>query len=434
LKSIKKLILLLVLVGLVAAVVFYFRDTQAPALTLTPDTGPISGKTALLLSLNDEGMGLKQVQVTVLQGDKRFDLASQEFPPKTAEARLELTLGALHLNEGEIQVEVVATDQAIYHLGKGNSNLQLFNLVYDTHAPIISILSKAHNLSKGGSGLVTYRLNEDVATTGVQIGTLFFPGFKQDSGFYASLFAFPYNMPDRDFVPRVVATDLAGNERQAGFYYRANHKDFRKRDINLSDSFLQQKAPEFEPLAPNAGQSIDIFLYVNREIRQQNRDKMVELSHKTSTTPLWRGDFLRQPRASTLAMFADHRTYYYQGKKVDEAVHLGYDLASVAQAEIPAANSGEIVWADYLGIYGLCVVIDHGLGLQTLYAHMSQLDVHQGDQVERGQVIGRSGATGMAGGDHLHFGVFVDGVAVQPLEWWDESWLKNNITEKLQGN
>ena len=159
---------------------------------------------------------------------------------------------------------------------------------------------------------------------------------------------------------------------------------------------------------------------------------MVELAQKTSPSPLWKGSFVRLPRAAELAMFADHRSYYYKGKLVDKAVHLGYDLASVAQAKIPAGNSGKVIWADYLGIYGLCVVIDHGLGLQTIYAHMSQLDVKPGDMVVRNQIIGRSGATGMAGGDHLHFGVFVSGIAVQPLEWWDKNWLKNNIDSKLQ--
>jgi len=192
------------------------------------------------------------------------------------------------------------------------------------------------------------------------------------------------------------------------------------------------KTPELEPLAPNAKTPIDIFLYVNREVRKANRAKMAELSKDTSPTPLWKNSFLRQPKAATLAQFADHRTYYYEGKKIDEAYHLGYDLASVAQAEIEAANDGKVVWAEYLGIYGLCVVIDHGLGLQTLYAHMSQLDVHPGDQVSRGQIIGRSGATGMAGGDHLHFGVFVSGIPVQPVEWWDQHWLTDNIDSKLQ--
>lgn len=433
-KSIKKFLLLLVLAGLVAAAVFYFRDTQPPQLTLLPESGPVSAKTPLLLSLEDDGLGLKRVQVTVLQGGNRFPLTSQDFPPQTAQTRLELDLGALKLQDGDIQIEIIAGDQAIYHLGKGNVNQQQFQLTFDSRAPLISVLSKAHNLAKGGSGLVTYRLNEPVSRSGIQVGDLFFQGYQQDSGVYVCLFPYPYDMPEKEFVPRLVATDLAGNERQAGIYYRANNKAFRDRKINLSDSFLQQKTPEFESLVPGGGEPIDIFLHVNREVRQENRAKMVDLAKQTSPVPLWNGDFLQQPRASTLARFADHRDYYYKGKKVDEAVHLGYDLASVAQAEVLAANSGVVVWADYLGIYGQCVVIDHGLGLQTLYAHMSQLDVRAGDQVERGQILGRSGATGMAGGDHLHFGVFIGGVAVQPLEWWDDNWLKNNITSKLQLN
>ncbi len=433
-KSIKKFFTLLILVGLIACIIFYFRDTEGPLISLSPATGPVSSKTPLSLTFTDEATGLNDVMVTIIQGTTHMPLVNQTIPRQTKEISLALNLGSLKLKDGQIQIEVVATDQSIYHLGKGNSSRQLFEITYDTRPPIISILSKAHNLTKGGSGLVTYRLNEEAEKTGVQVGEHFFPGFLQESGNYACLFAYPYDMPESDFVPRVYASDLADNERQTGIYYRANKKKFRKRKINLSKSFIQQKAPEFEPMVPEVGDPLDTFLYVNGEIRRQNREKMAELAQQTSSVPLWQDRFIRLRGAAELALFADHRDYYYQGKPVDKAVHLGYDLASVAQAEIPAANDGEVVWADYLGIYGLCIVIDHGLGLQTLYAHMSQLDVQPGDMVVKNQVLGRSGATGMAGGDHLHFGVFVSGIAVQPLEWWDKNWLKNNIDGKLQAN
>jgi murein DD-endopeptidase MepM/ murein hydrolase activator NlpD len=434
LKSIKKLFFLLILVGLIAGAVFYFRDTEGPLISLNPATGPVSAKTPLSLTFSDAATGLESVQVTILQGGSRLPLVEQSIPPQTKKISLELNLGALKLKDGPIQIEVVATDLSIYHLGKGNVNRQLFEITYDTRAPIIAILSKAHNLNKGGSGLVTYRLDEPVEKSGVQIGELFFPGFLQKSGSYACLFAYPFDMKETDFIPRVYAIDMAGNERQAGFYYRANDKKFRHRDINLSNNFLQQKAPEFEALVPQSGDPITTFLYVNGEIRRQNRAKLVELSLKTAPAPLWQGNFVRMQGAATLAQFADHRNYYYEGKIVDKAVHLGFDLASTIQAEIPAGNAGEVIWADYLGIYGLCIVIDHGLGLQSLYAHMSQLDVRPGEMVVKDQILGRSGATGMAGGDHLHFGVFVSGIAVQPLEWWDKNWLQNNVDSKLQGD
>ncbi len=430
-KSIKKLFLLLIVVALISAGVFYFRDTSAPQLSLTPGSGAISKNTKLLLSLNDEGMGIKNVQVFVIQGSNRLPLLKRDFAPQTSVADLELDLSGLRLQEGGIQIEVNTTDQSIYHFGKGNSAQQLFTLNYDTRAPIISILSKAHNFTKGGSGLVVFTLNEEVETAGVQFGNYFFPAYQQESGNYACLLAYPYNVKESDFVPRVMARDLAGNERQMGIYYRANEKKFRHRKINISDSFLAQKTPEFEALAPDADKPIDVFLYVNQVVRQQNREKIAEFGTKTSPTPLWNGPFLRQPKAASLARFADYRTYYYKGKEIDKQVHLGQDLASVAQAQIIAENTGEVIWADYLGIYGLCVMIDHGLGLQSLYAHMSQLDVAPGDMVTRGQVIGRSGATGMAGGDHLHLGIFISGVAVQPIEWWDAHWLRDNIDSKL---
>ena len=430
-KPFKKLLLVLLLVGLVAGGIFYFRDTVPPVISLTPGDGPISAKVVLNLNLSDEMTGLKEMAVTVVQGDRRVTLASQTFPPETANYQLELSLDGKKIKDGPFQIEITAVDQSVYHLGKGNNSQQTFELTYDTRAPIISILSKAHNFTRGGSGLVLYQLSEEVSKHGVIVGDRFFPGYKQDSGEFASLLAFPFDLEESKFVPRVIAVDLAGNERQAGIYYHTKNKVFRKRKINLSDNFLQQKTPEFEALVPEVVEPIDIFLYVNGEVRKQNREKMVELSKQSSPTPLWEGAFLQQPNSSVLALFADYRDYYYKDKKIDKAVHLGYDLASVARAEIPAANSGEVLFADYLGIYGQCVVIDHGLGLQTLYAHMSQLDVQPGEQVIKGQILGRSGATGMAGGDHLHFGTFVAGLPVEPKEWWDSHWLKDNINNKL---
>lgn len=430
-KPFKKLLLFLLLAGLVAAAVFYFRDTNPPAITLTPGSGPISAKTPLVLTLADETSGLRELTVTAIQKEKRITLVSETFPAETRNYELELSLSSKKIKDGPVQIEVSAIDQSVYHLGEGNQTRQNFQLTYDTRAPIISVLSKAHNFTKGGSGLVLYQLSEEVSKHGVIVGDRFFPGYQQDSGYFACLLAFPYNLKESEFVPRIVAVDLAGNERQAGIYYRSKNKVFRKRKINLSDNFLQMKTPEFEALVPEVVEPLDIFLYVNRDVRRANRAQMVELGRQTSPTPKWEGAFLRHANSSTVAFFADSRDYYYQGRKVDSAVHLGYDLASVAQAEISAANSGTVLFADYLGIYGQCVVIDHGLGLQTLYAHMSQLDVQAGDQVSKGQAIGRSGATGMAGGDHLHLGFFVSGQAVEPKEWWDSHWLQNNISSKL---
>ena len=431
-KSFKKLLVLIILGGLLAAAITYFRDTAAPVVQLTPTQGPVSANMPLSLKLTDEGSGLKSLRVEAIQGGNRQLLLTQDFPAQTPEFRLELSLSDKKLQDGPLAIEVTSVDRAIYHLGQGNRIQVQFAFNYDSRAPIISILSRAHNFRHGGAGLVRYQLNEEVEQTGVQVGEHFFPGFRQSNGDFVALAAWPWNLPEKDFIPRVMARDLAGNERHSGIYYHSIARKFRQRTITLSDTFLQQKAPEFEPLAPGLTEPLDIFLKVNSEVRAENRQKMKDLAQQTAASPLWQGEFGRQPNASTLAIFADDRDYRYQGKVVDHATHLGYDLASVARAEVLSANNGKVIFADYLGIYGQCVVIDHGLGLQTLYAHMSQIDVAPGDQVTKNQIIGRTGATGMAGGDHLHFGVFIGGLAVQPLEWWDASWLENNISSKLQ--
>ncbi len=112
-------------------------------------------------------------------------------------------------------------------------------------------------------------------------------------------------------------------------------------------------------------------------------------------------------------------------------MHYGYDLASTKQSPVTAANRGVVVFADPLTIYGNTVILDHGLGLQTLYAHLSSMEVKVGDEVAKGQELGRTGASGLAIGDHLHFEVLVHGVSVTPIEWWDARWIRDHITKPL---
>jgi len=152
---------------------------------------------------------------------------------------------------------------------------------------------------------------------------------------------------------------------------------------------------------------------------------------KTEEAMLWKGAFIR-PKTKNEAFFADRRTYTYNGKTVDEETHLGFDLADREHMPIVAPNSGKVIWAERLGIYGNCVVLDHGYGLQTIYGHMSQIDVKVGDSIAKGQKMGLSGQTGMAGGDHLHFSMQIDGAQVNPIEWWDEHWIHDRILSKLQ--
>jgi pyruvate/2-oxoglutarate dehydrogenase complex dihydrolipoamide acyltransferase (E2) component len=99
---------------------------------------------------------------------------------------------------------------------------------------------------------------------------------------------------------------------------------------------------------------------------------------------------------------------------------------------VKAGNDGKVVYADYLGIYGNCVIIDHGMGVSSLYGHLASIDLKNGDTVKRDQVIGRSGMTGLAGGDHLHFSMQVHGRPVNPVEWWDPHWIDDRVMRKIR--
>jgi murein DD-endopeptidase MepM/ murein hydrolase activator NlpD len=423
--------LLILVVALLAVGFFYFRDTTGPLLTLSPDSGAVSARRELTVNLEDPKSGLKTLSITAVQGDNTIEVLNKKFEPGTHSATETFTLPATGLKEGSFELRIGAVDRAIYHFGAGNTTEETHQFDYDNKPPVVAVLSTAHNLTQGGAGLVVYTLSEKPEKTGVVFGDSFYPGYLQENNFYACLFPFPYNADPSKYNPRVLAVDKAGNERMAGFYYHLTPKPQPRDTIHLNDPFLAKIAAEFQDKFPQTTSPLDLYLQVNRELRVQNRKSLGDYGLQTSPVPLWDGAFLRQPNAAPMGAFAQDRTYLYQGKKVDEQTHLGIDLASVAHAPILAANDGKVVYADYFGIYGQCVIIDHGLGLQTLYGHMSQVGVKVGDEVKKGQPIGNTGSTGLAGGDHLHFGIILSGTPVNPVEWWDPSWLKNNVTSKF---
>jgi len=430
-KTIKSFFILTLLFALGYGTYFYFHDTAAPATQLSPNSGSITKKTPITLTLNDEASMLAHVTVLLIQDGKTVEILNKEYPENTPAAREQIDLSKQFLKDGLLTLQITSRDRSIYHFGDGNSATTSFQLLRDTRPPVISILSRAHNLTVGGSGIVAYSIGEVVENSGVQIGDYFFPGHQQLSGDYLCLFSFPYNA-DPEEIPRVIATDEAGNQGIGGIYYRLRQPKFIVDQIKIDDRFLTNKMPQFQDQFPQAETPLEVFLSVNRTLRPQNRAWLSDVAAMTSDSFVWSKSFLRQPGAANRANFGDHRDYIYQGKKIDQQTHLGIDLASIARAEVPATNNGTVVYTDFMGIYGQCIIIDHGLGLQTLYAHLSTMAVEVGDIVERGQIIGRTGATGLAGGDHLHYGVIVGGVPVNPIEWWDKNWVRNNITSKLQ--
>ncbi len=419
------------IVAVIGTILFYFFGHAAPAVLLTPDAGLIGAGRVLDLKL-DAGRGvLKAVTVTAVQGGKTVSVLTKQYATGSHQAAESFSLAQAGLTDGAFTLQVRATSSAP-GFGADRTTSRDLPFTLDTRPLDVTVVTVANNIYQGGAGLVVYTASKELEKSGVVFGDRFFPGYRQGGNQYACLFSFPFDMAPAAFVPKVIAVDKAGNERLTGIYYHMIPKTFSTDRINLTDSYLDKIAGEFRDRYPEAKTPLEIFLKANRDERGRDCKLIGDSSRKSSPLPLWQGAFLRMPRTAPLGGFAQARTYIYQGKAVDLETHHGFDLASVAHADVPAANSGTVVHAGDLGIYGQCVIIDHGLGLQSIYGHLSRIGVKPGDHVEKGQIIGSTGATGMAGGDHLHFEMTISGQPVNPVEWWDAHWVQDNITRKLE--
>jgi len=420
----------LALVGLVVFVLL--RDGSAPVLKLTPQTGAASYTTNFNLNLSSSRAGLKEIVITATQDGKRVEVLRRNFPDKQLAHTEAFRLPRdAKFKEGPLELAITVRDNALLSfLGRGKTSL-VQNLTLDFTPPRLSVNPGIHNVNQGGGGVVSYTVSKQVERTGVMVGERFFPAFQQKGGEFLCYFAMPYDMPPASFKPKVMAQDKAGNEATQSINVLAIPKVFKSDKLNIPDEFLNDKMSQYSAMYPELKTPLDIYKRVNTELRKQNEAELLKIGQETSPTPLWSGPFLRLPAAAGRAGFGDQRDYYYNGEKIDHQTHMGVDLASVANAPVPAANAGRIVYAGFFGIYGNCVIIDHGLGLQSLYSHLSEIIVAKGTDVKKGQIIAKTGATGLAGGDHLHFGMIVSGVQVSPVEWWDEHWIKDNIIKHM---
>ncbi len=330
----------------------------------------------------------------------------------------------LHDGKARLIVEVVSNDL----WARTDSTEADVQIVIEP--PRVSADGAQHYINQGGSELVAFTPSGYVTDSGVRVGKYEFRSFPLPShpGQRFSLFAYPWDLPP-DVTPVVFARNTAGTEATARFWFKVFPKKFRQRDLPIDDAFLDKVVNQIEP--GGAGDLLTRFLKINGDMRRQNNKTLADLRFKTADHFLWSGPFLPLINAAVESEFADKRSYIYKGKKVDEQVHLGFDLARTLHVPVPAANDGHVVWADNLGIYGNCVVVDHGYGLQSIYGHLSEFAIKVGDTVKKGQSLGKSGSTGLAGGDHLHFSMQVDGVQVNPIEWWDQHWLKDRILSKV---
>lgn len=448
-KRLFKLLILLAGLGvLVGGALATFRTGAPPSLALVTEAKAIGPHTPVVARATVAGRGLAALRLEVVQKGRVRVVASREHRPRppwsfTGERVLEdeLKVDVGHqalpeLEEGEAMLRLVAERPGTWLLAPAPVTLERTLPVRRT-PPSLSLVSSQHYVAQGGSGVVVYRIGATAVRDFVSAGDWRFPGTPVpggESGERVALFGVPWDKSDASGL-LVVAEDEAGNAASVAFVDRFERRPPAHDRIELDDAFLTKVVPEIREQTPSlraSGSLLDDYLVINRELRAANASELVALAQESAPGLLFEEAFVPLRNGQVMSAFADRRSYFYGGQEVDQQTHLGFDLAAVARTPVPAPNRGVVRLARYFGIYGNAVVLDHGMGLMTLSAHLSSIDVKQGQSVERGELLGHTGATGLAGGDHLHFTMLVRGLPVNPIEWWDNHWIHDRITSKLK--
>jgi len=430
------LILITLLIAGGAAGAFILFEAEKPTVRIEKNISFLGSSVQVPIVALDKKSGLRSVVLEIEQNENRKQLFNRTFQrkawfskagPGKLKETVEINVTQSGVKDGKATLIVTARDFSLNGALKGNETSLQLPVTVDTRPPRVSIEHAQKYIRPGGSGIGVYTLSEPAVKHGVQIDNLFFPGYPLDeSKRFIAYIALPWDSTKPEDT-RVIGIDEAGNMGKAFFPMNFKKVPEKKDRINVGDGFLNKKIPEFEEHYPElTGSMLEKYIFTNNQIRRRNADTIKKICSNPVEKRLWHDRFIRMPGAGR-AGYADQRTYYHKGKAIDHQTHLGMDIASTARVAIKAANSGKVIFADYLGIYGNTVILDHGQGVFSLYAHLSRVDTTKDTLVAKDELIGHSGTTGMAGGDHLHFSMLIHGIFVTPKEWWDQHWIDVNI-------
>ncbi len=451
----RKFLLILVLLALAGGGSAYWWSGRGgtPAIAVEKPKALMGQGAVVEVTVSAPGGLLSRLDVTFEQGGKPtplFALGQAGAAGLTQDGpdRVRVTVPATRkeiadLKSGDARVLVAAERKVLYGVRTLASSLA-HPVRVRLEAPRVAVLSMHHYINHGGSEFVVFRVTPNDVTAGVRVGDRVYaayPGTAVGIADPAARVAVYALLHDQDLATpmKVFATDEAGNTASADIDSRVFPKVFRRSRIEVPDAFLQrvvpailENTPDFAREVADPNDLVAAFLKINGDLRRKNAETIAGVASKSAPGMLWRGAFQQLGNSQVEASFADHRTYFHGGKEIDQQVHLGFDLAVTASVPIVAAARGKVAFADYLGIFGNCVIVDHGLGVQSLYAHLSSIDVKPGDDVDKGQGLGRSGMTGLAGGDHLHFTMLVGGYPVSPVDWWSTQWMEDRVLRKIR--
>ncbi len=432
-------VVLLLVVGAIAYIYTAVEFERTPPEVKSPSEIYWNRTDPLQIDIVDNE-ALKSYQLTLSDGAHSVIVGEGSVVPGTKAQRLLVAYPKgklLNPKAKHLTLTVKVTDRSLWHFGEGNTAQKEISIKVDHTRPNVNIVANSYSITQGGSALVIFQAeDENLDQLYIQAGAhrLKAQPYKKE-GYYAALVAWPFDK--QTFSAKVIATDLAGNKRTSVIpFYLKNHH-YKVSWIEATDRFINGKISDLassDPEYANITDKLEKLRAINEKMRQKNEALIHSLSKGISSKRLTSWHIKRfhpLKNGAKVASYGDERHYYYGDRRheVSRSYHVGYDFASTKMAPIIASNKGKVVFADENGIYGNMPLIDHGLGLYSLYGHCSKVMVKEGDEVHAGQVIARTGTSGLALGDHLHFGLLVQGIEVRPIEWFDPKWIKTNIDD-----
>lgn len=412
----------------------YFE--KEPPKIETPNMSYWNTKSEIPIKLSDES-GIKSYQViAVIDNEEKVLLQEDSINKK--ELSFNLPIPKVNLNSlSKITYKIIAIDKSNYRFFFGNKAEKTFVLNIDTKLPKVRIIQMSNVITKGGSAAVVFYANDEAmsnisVTNGYQ-SFVAFPFYKKD--YYVSII--PWYIHNPSFKGAIIAMDKAGNVRRFNINFTRYNRNYRTSNLVLKNNFIDGKIAEIientnKMKLEDFSNPLDMFRYVNETIRKNDdviiSEKILNLNKEIDSLNV----FKPLENARVVGLFGDHRKFSFNKIDAGESYHLGIDLASIKHAPIIASNDGVVVMSEELGIHGNAIVIEHGYGVASLYAHLSEAYKKEGDIIKIGDIIGKSGSSGLAFGDHLHFGILIQGKPSISNEWMDSKWLKTNINDVLE--
>ncbi len=365
---------------------WWYANSDPPVVQVTAPSQVVRGTAEVTVRLVPAG---RSALVGAALDGQPFGLSA--LRPNDTDGSSLLLIDTRPLADGPHRLELVAEDFS----RRRNSARAAVAFASDNTPPSITWTLNPPHLAQGRALLLMVRSDEP-ASLSARLADHPIRWQQTRDGWWATV-AFGPDAAPGPVSLHFVAVDIAGNEARVDAQVDVAVTPFPREDLEVP--------PELLELASG-------------QVREAEEEYLARLYTAPPSPRIWRGAFLLPVQGPVVTQFGTVRSYNH-GPAIGH--HLGSDIAVPAGTPIKAPNAGKVVLAEPLHVRGNAVVLDHGDGIFTTYAHLSETLVQQGDQVQKGQVIGRVGSTGLSTGPHLHWELWLDGVPVDPLKWVEVS-------------